>query len=46
MPDFEFIADRFAVIDRLCAIDLATANSVRIVVAPAGSKEAQVRWAA
>src|SRR5437016_5384956 len=45
MPDFECIADRFAVIDRVCAIDLATAESVRLVIAPAGSPEAQLQWA-
>src|SRR5712672_1074991 len=45
MPDAECIADRFVVIDRRHAIDLATGGTITLVVGPAGEREEQLRWA-
>jgi len=45
MPHIECIADRFVMIDRLEAIDLATGERVQIVVGAAGGRDDQLRWA-
>src|SRR3954471_24522812 len=46
MSVIECIADRFVRTDRGRAIDLATGETVRIVMAPAGTPVEQVRWTA
>jgi len=45
MPHIECIADRFVMTDRGEAIDLATGEGVKIVVAAAGGRDDQLRWA-